>query len=184
MGSALNDPALLEHDNAVGVPYGRETVSDYKGRSALHQLIHALLNHSLRSGINGAGRLVENECRRIRDRRARNGEHLALTLAEISAVSLDNGVVAVGKLADKVVRVCELCRRDDFFICRVKSAVADILHDSVAEQVGLLQNYAERTAQIGLADLVDIDSVVADLAVLNVVKAVDKIRDSRLARAR
>ena len=81
MGSALDDPALLEHDNAVGVSDGRETVSDYKGRSALHQLIHALLNHSLRAGINGAGRLVENERRRISDRRARDGEHLALSLA-------------------------------------------------------------------------------------------------------
>ena len=47
----------------------------------------------------------------------------------------------------------------------------------------VLQDDAERAAQVGLFDLVDVDAVVADLAVGNVVKAVDEVRDGRLARA-
>ena len=40
--------------------------------------------------------------------------------------------------------------------------------------MGVLQHDAQRTAQIGLFDLVDVDAVVADLAVLNVVEPVDE----------
>ena len=38
--------------------------------------------------------------------------------------------------------------------------------------------------QIGLGDLVDVDAVVADLAVGNVVKAVDEVRDCLLYTSR
>ena len=43
--------------------------------------------------------------------------------------------------------------------------------------MGVLQYDAERAAQVGLFDLVDVDAVVTDLAVLNVVEAVDEVRD-------
>ena len=47
--------------------------------------------------------------------------------------------------------------------------------------MGALQNNPQRPAQIGLSDLVDIDAVISDLAVRNVVKAVDEVGDGGLA---
>ena len=49
------------------------------------------------------------------------------------------------------------------------------------EQVGVLQHDAQAAAQVGLLDLVDVDAVVADLAVGDVVEAVDEVGDGRLA---
>ena len=49
--------------------------------------------------------------------------------------------------------------------------------------MGVLQDNPQRPAQIGLSDLVDIDAVIADLAVRNVVKAVDEVGDGSLAGA-
>ena len=51
------------------------------------------------------------------------------------------------------------------------------------KEVCLLQNETQRSSQVLLLDLVDVDSVVTDLTVRDVVEAVDEIRDRRLSRA-
>ena len=47
-----------------------------------------------------------------------------------------------------------------------------------------MQDDAQRATQVRLADLVDVDAVVADLAVGDVVEAVDQVRDRCLACSR
>ena len=155
-----------------------------EGRPALHQLIHTLLNHLLGTGVDRACRLVKNKRGRVGYRGSGYGEHLALSLAETAAVRFDNGLITVGELADKAVGVGELCRGDNFLVRGVEPAVADVLHDRIAEQISLLQNDAERAAEICLFDFIDIDSVVTYLAVLNIVKTVYQIGYRGLARAR
>ena len=68
-------------------------------------------------------------------------------------------------------------------VAGVEAAVADVVHHGAGEEVGLLQHQAQRAAQIVLLDLVDVDAVVADLAVGDVVEAVDEVGDGGLARA-
>ena len=48
----------------------------------------------------------------------------------------------------------------------------------------ILQDHAEASAQVVLANFVDIDAVIADLAVRDVIEAVDEVRDRCLACAR
>ena len=48
---------------------------------ALHELVHAILYDALCSGIDGAGRLVEDQHRRICDGGSGNREQLTLSLA-------------------------------------------------------------------------------------------------------
>ena len=180
----LDDPAVIENHNRVGVAHRGKPVGDDKHRSALHQLIHAVLHEGFGTGIDGGSRLVEDHCGRIRNRRAGDGDELALPLREVGAVVGQHGVVPFGQTGDEVVRVGEFCRRDALFVRRVQPAVTDIVHDRARKQVGILQNDAERPTQILFIDLVDIDAVVADLAVLDVVETVDEVGDGRLARAR
>ena len=93
VSSALDDPALLQNDYAVGVFDGRQPVGDNEGSPSLHQLIHALLYHFFGTGVDRAGRLVEYQRRRIGDRGARDREQLALSGAsqeQIYAVTLDD----------------------------------------------------------------------------------------------
>ena len=49
--------------------------------------------------------------------------------------------------------------------------------------MGILEHHAERSSQIRLLDLIDIDAVIADLAVCDIVETVDQVGDRHLARA-
>ena len=75
-------------------------------------------------------------------------------------------------------------RLDAFLIRGVQAAVADVLHDRACEKLDVLEDDAQGATQVRLADLVDVDAVVSDLAVGDVVEAVDQVRDRRLAGAR
>ena len=92
-------------------------------------------------------------------------------------------VVAVRQHIDEAVGVRQLRRVVDFLVGGVQFAVADVLHDGACEQVGILKNDAEGVPEICLFDLIDVDAVVADLAVVHIVEPVDQVGDGRLARA-
>ena len=47
--------------------------------------------------------------------------------------------------------------------------------------MGVLQHDPKRVAQVIFFDLVDIDAVIADLAVLNIVETVDQVGNGRLS---
>ena len=134
--------------------------------------------------IDGGSRLVEDHHGRVRDRRAGDGEQLSLSLREVGTVRFEHGVEAVGQAGDEVVSVGDLCRFDAVFVRGVQLAVTDILHYRPREEVGVLQDHAQRPAQIGLFDLVDIDAVVTYLAVVYVIEAIDEVGYRGLARAR
>ena len=154
---------------------------DDKRRAAFHELVHTCLHDGLGAGVDGARGLVQNHRRRIGDGGACDRDQLALALRQLRAVASEHGVVAVGQAGDKVVRARELGCRDALLVCGIQVAVADVVHHGTGEQVHVLQYDAQRTTQVGLANLVDVDAVVADLAVGDVIEAVDEVGDRRLA---
>ena len=77
----------------------------------------------------------------------------------------------------------QLRRPDALVVGGIQLAVADVVHHRAGEEVGFLKHHAQRVAQIGLGDLVDVDVVVADLAVGNVIEPVNEVRNGGLARA-
>ena len=81
MGSALDDPAMVKNHDRVGILHRRQPVGNYEGRPARHQRVHTSLNDSLRMGVDGAGRLIEDHNRRIGNSRPGNGKKLPLALA-------------------------------------------------------------------------------------------------------
>ncbi len=101
------------------------------------------LHQRFSAGIDGGGGFVQNQDRRIGHRGPGNGKQLPLALAQVGAVAVQHGVVAVGQTADKAVSVGQLGRGDALLIGGVQTAVADILHNSTGEQVGILQHDAQ-----------------------------------------
>ena len=156
---------------------------DDEDRAALHQLIHAALDDGLGAGVDGGGGLVQDHDRGIGDRGARDSEQLPLALREVGAVVRELGLVALGQTGNEIIRTGQARGFDALLVACVQPPVANVLHDGAGEEVGLLQHDAERAAQILLLDLVDVDRVVADLAVGDVVEAVDEVCDGGLARA-
>ena len=82
-----------------------------------------------------------------------------------------------------MVGIGTLCRSDALFIGGIQSAVADIVHDCAGKQVDILQNNAQRAPQVGLSNLVDVDAVIADLAVRQIIEPVNQVGDSSLSGA-
>ena len=181
--AALDDVTELKYHNHVRVLHGRQTVRNDKYGTSTHQTVHTGLHDRLGARVDAAGCLVEDHNRRVGDRRARNAQQLTLALRQTAAVAVNHCVVTVGQAADEVIRVRQLRGRLDFLIRCVKVAIANVITDGAGEQVGILQYDAERAAQIGFFDLVDVNAVIADLAVGDVIKAVDEVGDRGFARA-
>ena len=134
---------MVEDHDRVRVADRRQTVRDDEDRSALHEVVHALLDKRLGTRIDRGRRLVEDHDRRVRDRRAGDRDQLPLPLGELRAVAGQQRVIAVRQTRDKVIRICELCRRDALLVRRVELAVADIVHDRSRKQVNVLKDHAE-----------------------------------------
>ena len=75
--AALDDAALVDHEDQVGHPDRREAVGDDEGGAALGEPAQRELDGHLRLGIDGAGGLVEDEDARIGHHRA--GEDVTVT---------------------------------------------------------------------------------------------------------
>ena len=158
-------------------------MGDHEYRAPLHQLIHALLHDLLGAGVDRRGGLVQDHHGRIRHGGSRDGEELPLPLGEVCAVAVEHRVIAVRQARDEVVRAGEARGLTAFLVSCLQTPVADVLHDGARKQVRLLKHDAQRAAQVGLFDLIDVDAVIANLAVRDVVEAVDEVRDGGLARA-
>src|SRR6266480_3033496 len=75
--AALHDATLGEHDDEIGVLHRRQAVRDHEHGAMRHEVLDRLLHQPLGLGIQGAGRFVENENRRIAQQRARDRDALA-----------------------------------------------------------------------------------------------------------
>ena len=92
MGSSLDDASLLKNHATVAVSYRGKSVGNDEGGSAVHELIHTVLNHLLGTGIDGGDCLIENEHWRVCNCRPCNGKKLSLTLTQIRAVPVKRWV--------------------------------------------------------------------------------------------
>src|SRR5262249_18426657 len=82
VAAVLDDPALGQHHDEMGVLHRGEPVRDHEHRAVRHQAVDRLLDQALRFGIERAGRLVEDEDGRIAQQRPRDRDALALPAAE------------------------------------------------------------------------------------------------------
>ena len=70
------------------------------------------------------------------------------------------------------------------FVRGIQTAVADIFPHLSGKQMGVLEYHGQGAAQIRFFDLIDVNTVVADLSVGYIVEAVDKVGDRRLSGTR
>ena len=181
MITALDDLSILQNHDGVGVPHGGETVGDHEGGPFCHQTIHALLDVLFCSRIDRTRRLIEDQDRRLGYRRSRDIKKLPLALAQVRAVALKNGVIALWKPHDKGMGRCHLRRLNDLFIGGIQSSVTDVFHDRPRKQMGVLKNHGDMAAQLVPLNMADINAVDGDGPALDIVEAVDEVRDRRLS---
>jgi hypothetical protein len=103
MRAHLADAPVLDHQDAVGAPDGRQAVGDDEAGAPLHQVLHALLDQGLRQGVHRAGSLVHDEDLRVGQHGARQADELLLAGGEQVAALAHLLLVALFQAADEIV---------------------------------------------------------------------------------
>ena len=89
----LDEFAVVEHEDFFRVADRGKAVRDDEGRAANHEAIERIEDHGFGFGINRGCRLVEDEDRRILEKRARDGDALPFAAGKLRAALADLRVV-------------------------------------------------------------------------------------------
>ena len=182
VAAPFDDPALLHHQDLVGVPDGRKPVGDDEAGPVAAKFDHRVLDQQLGSGVHRAGRFVEDQQLRAGQERPGDGDQLLFACADVAAVVAHPGLVSVGQRVHEPVDVRGPCRLDDFVLVGIGPAVADVVEDRAAEQPGVLEHHADPGPQRLPADGRDVDAVDQDPARVDVVEPHQQIDQGGLAR--
>ena len=101
MASALHHLPFVQHHDLVRIPYSRKAVGNDKHGPLPHQTLDGLLDQTLRLGVERAGRLIQDQDRRVAEERPGNRDPLALAPGESGAPFPQQRVVALRRLAMK-----------------------------------------------------------------------------------
>ena len=128
VGAPLDDTAVVQHHNGVGVLHGAQAVGDDEHGAARHQSVHTGLDNGLGVGVDGGGGLVQNHHRRVSHSGPGNGQQLPLALAQVGAVAGEGRVIALGQAGDEIVGAGQLGGGDALLVGGLQAAVADVVH--------------------------------------------------------
>ena len=104
VGAFFDRLPAIDHQDAAGIDNRRKPVRDHKRRASAHDALQRRLHQFLAFLVERAGRLVEEEDRRIFKDRPRDCEALALAARQHDAAFAEHGMVAFGKLLDEGAR--------------------------------------------------------------------------------
>lgn len=152
MSSTLDDLALVENNDLVGVLDGTEAMSyNNDGLLALsNQLVEGLLHLMLTLGVQGTGGLIQEEHFRLANKGTSDGDTLLLPARKLNSSSSDKGFVTVREkllvhdelvdgslLASVVKHLNDLFLRLTFNVF-LPDSVQNVVSDGVVEEDGLL----------------------------------------------
>ena len=183
MLAALDDFAGAEHEHLVGIANGAQAVGNDETGAAGQQFVQSNLNLALGARVHAGRRFIQDQDVRIAQRRAGDGQKLALPLAETAAALAQQSLIAIGQALDELVGLHQPGRGDHFVIAGFGFAVANVVHDRVTEEEGVLQDDADLPTQAGRSDIAHINAINAHRAIGDVVEARQQVDDGGLARA-
>ena len=133
-----DDAPVVEHDDLVGERDRRQPVGDDDRRPVAHDLAQPGADLRLGRGVDGRGRVVEDEDARIDQERAGDRDPLPLPARERDPALADDGVVAVRELEDELVRLRGLGGGLDRSMRRVGHPERDVVADRGGEEERIL----------------------------------------------
>src|SRR5690554_3828318 len=101
--AALHDAALLHDEDEVCGDDGREPVGDDEAGAVAAERRHGVLEQQLGARVDRAGGLVEDEQGGVGEERPGDGDELLLASADVAALVVDYGVVAVRQAVHEAV---------------------------------------------------------------------------------
>src|SRR4029453_5289156 len=142
---------------------------------SMQELLQRPLDKTLRARVNGRRRFVENENSRVCERRASDRQELPLTEAEAATAFTKHRVVAIRQALDESVSSSHPCSGNHLLVAGIGPTVADVVHDCVAEQEGILKDESDLRAEAARGNTAHVSSVNGDRALRHVVEARNQI---------
>jgi 1,2-diacylglycerol 3-alpha-glucosyltransferase len=167
----LNDLAITNDDDPVRIADGGQAVGDDKTGASLHQAQQRLLDPGFGARVHAGGGFIEDEDAWVSKHGAGDREQLALSLAEVAGAFGEPGLISLRHLLDEMIRIGQLGGFDTFLVGGVEPPVANVFHDGVGEQEGILQYNAEFLTQIIPGDVTDVTPVDGDAAGVDFIEA-------------
>ena len=183
MGAGFDDPAFVQHDDAVGPLYRRQAVGDDDGGATDHRGFERALHQALGFGVERAGGFVQQQQRRILEQGARDRDALALAARQAHPALAQERGIALRQALDEIVGGGHLRRGDHLVVAGVRAAVADVFHGVEREDHGILRHDADRAAQRLQRQVTHVHAVEADAAGLRIVEAQQQLEQGGLAGA-
>jgi hypothetical protein len=151
MRSALDDRAVIENQDQVGVADGAQPVG--KHDPCTGQLAQMLVDQRFGDDIQLAGRFVEEQDRRRRRHSPSERQALALPAGQCAAAFAYSSFIAHRHLLDIVMNCSASRRLDDLVQRQLWGVEPDIASDGAAQQEWLLQYYPKLAPQCAQVDL-------------------------------
>ena len=156
---------------------------DQEDRAALSPLREIGQHLLLRGGVEGGGRLVEDQDRRVLEDGASDREALPLSRRQLRPAFAEQRVVAFRQFFDELASPCDARRLADLFVGRGGNREADVLAHRVSEQDVLLQRDRDPVAQAGGLEALEVDPVDLDLSGGRIEEPQQQRHQGALARA-
>ena len=135
-------------------------------RAPVHQPVERRLDRPLALAVQRAGRLIQQQDRRVLQQRARDRQALALAARQLDAAIADDGGEAFRHRLDEVAAVRHLGRRQHLRLGRLGPRVADVLQHRAVEQADVLRHDRHGLAQAVLGHVANVLAVDQDAAAL------------------
>lgn len=94
MIALLDNISVFHNQDQICISNGGKPMGNDKAGSALHQVIHGLLDLHLGSGIYGRCGLIQDQDLIVRQDRPCNGEQLLLALGNVAGLLIQNHLIA------------------------------------------------------------------------------------------
>ena len=184
MRAAFSERAVIEHEDVVGVRNGRQPVCDGDGGAAFLKPLERAEDFLLGAGVQGAGRLVEQQDRRVLDQCAGDGDALLLAARKLQSALANHRAKAIGQASDQRHQRSIARGLFDHRVIRALGPVGDVIGKALIEQHRVLRNDADAGAQAVLGHQRDILASHQHAAALRIIEAEQQPPDGALARAR
>ena len=184
MTAALGYITVVQNNDAVGVAHGRKTMGNNQNGAVFHQIINGLLHDFFRFVIERRSRFVQNQNRRIFNKRPCDSDSLLLSARNQNAALADLCIQALIECADKFVETGSFKHFFQTLFRNIGAAEQNIFSDGAAKQEVILKNNGNIATQTLQIDVADIRAVNGNRAVVHIIKARQQSRNGRFPAAR
>ena len=174
MRALLDDAAVLQHDDAVGIAHRGQPVRNDESGAPGERYFKRRLDFTLGETVDAGGGFIQNEDAGISHYGPRKGKQLPLADGQVDAALAEHGIVALRQARNEVVGTHGACGALYLLATGILRAVADVFVDAAGKQERLLQHHRDATAQRVLRRVAHIHATDEHLPLPHIVEAVQQ----------